>query len=102
MRKIISDTDIEAVTIPTESIQNPELSLRDIGLLVYILSLPADWSFGIIGIQSGLLHDGKDAVSKSMKALQSAGYLRRITTQDTKGRFQWVWEVSDTAHWKEE
>ena len=58
MIKIVSNSDIEAVIIPKESIQDPELSLRDIGLLTYILSLSNDWNFSIIGIQSGLLHDG--------------------------------------------
>lgn len=81
--------------VPNSLIQNENLSLRDIGLLVYMLSLPDDWEFSIRGLDAIFKNDGRDAVSVSLKRIEAAGYLTR-EVERKGGKFgAVVWIVSD-------
>lgn len=81
--------------VPNSLIQNENLSLRDIGLLIYMLSLPDDWEFSIRGLDAIFKNDGRDAVSVSLKRIEAAGYLTR-EAERKGGKFcAVVWIVSD-------
>lgn len=81
--------------VPNSLIQNENLSLRDIGLLIYMLSLPDDWEFSIRGLDAIFENDGRDAISVSLKRIEAAGYLTR-ETERKGGKFgSVVWTVSD-------
>ena len=84
--------------VPNDLLRNRNLSLRDIGLLVWMLSKPHDWKFTYDGMQSEIGTDGKAALQKSVKALQSAKYLR-IEKKRCKGRLsECIWYVYDSPH----
>ena len=66
------------------------LSLRSIGLLSKILSLPEDWDYSVRGLTS-ICKEGKDAVAASLKELEDAGYIeRRMVHGAESGRFSGV------------
>lgn len=52
------------------------LSMKSIGLLCIMLSLPDNWSYSIAGLVS-IVSDGESAVRSSLKELETAGYFRR-------------------------
>lgn len=83
--------------VPNEILRNKTLSLRDIGLLCYLLSLPDDWEFSILGLTAVLPHDGRDAIAASVKHIQEAGYLQYDRPRGKNGRIgKVIWIVSDT------
>ncbi len=71
-------------------LRDRELSLRSIGLLSKILSLPEDWDYSVRGLTS-ICREGKDAVAASLKELEDAGYIeRRMVHGAESGRFSGV------------
>ena len=62
------------------------MSLKAKGLLSLMLSLPDDWSYNLAGLVR-LSKDGKDSVMAGLGELEKFGYLKRIRTTDSKGRF---------------
>lgn len=63
-----------------------DMSLKAKGLLSLMLSLPDDWNYNLAGLVR-LSKDGKDGVMSALGELEKFGYLKRLRTQDTKGRF---------------
>lgn len=63
-----------------------DMSLKAKGLLSLMLSLPDDWNYNLAGLVR-LSKDGKDGVMSALGELEKFGYLKRVRTQDTKGRF---------------
>jgi hypothetical protein len=63
-----------------------DMSLKAKGLLSLMLSLPDDWNYNLAGLVK-LSKDGKDGVMSALGELEKFGYLKRVRTQDTKGRF---------------
>lgn len=82
--------------IPNNLIRDNRLSVRDVGLLCVMLSLPDDWSFSVNGLVSMFQHDGRDGISASLKRIEEAGYLRREQTREKGKLGAVVWIVSDT------
>ena len=83
--------------VPNEVAQNSDLSWGARGLLVYLLSLPADWSIRVTEVQ-GHGTDGRRRFYSLKRELESAGYVRGYRTRDQKGVITGVcWEVSDRA-----
>ena len=86
-----SNFSVTPNTIP----QNEGLKLKDIGLLVYMLSLPEEWSFSLRGLAAMLPYDKIDSISESVKRLEKAGYIRIRRTR-TGGKFGGnEWDISD-------
>lgn len=84
------------LVVPNDIFRNERLSLRDVGLLCYMLFLPDGWDFSINGLNAQLKADGRDAISKSLRSLEESGYLRRTTQKVKGGKFGGcVWEISD-------
>lgn len=70
--------------------------MRDVGLLVWMLSKPHDWKFTYDGMLSELETDGKAALQKSVKALQTAQYLRIEKTRHKGKLSESIWYVYDS------
>ena len=71
-------------------LRDRELSLRSIGLLSKILSLPEDWDYSVRGLTS-ICKEGKDAVAAALKELEDAGYIeRRMVHGAGSGKFSGV------------
>jgi hypothetical protein len=62
--------------IPNDLAQGSGLSMAAKGLLLYLLSLPAEWVIRLIDIKTHF-PDGKSAISTAMKELIGAGYVYR-------------------------
>ena len=85
-------------TLPNELLQDQQLSCRDRGLLVWMLSKPPDWKFTHKAILQELPADGKTASLNCVKRLQEVGYLE-ISRSKKAGQFdKSIWTVSDTPH----
>ena len=56
-------------------LRDKRLSLKAVGLLSIVLSLPEDWHYTINGLV-GSVKDGKDSVESAIKELKKNGYLR--------------------------
>ena len=83
--------------IPNDILESQELSLKDIGLLCYLLHLPEDWQFSIDGLVSILPFDRRAAIMASLNRLEKAHYLYREHERVEHGRFgKAIWIVSDS------
>lgn len=56
-------------------LRDKRLSLKAVGLLSIVLSLPDDWHYTVNGLV-GSVKDGKDSVESAIKELKKNGYLR--------------------------
>ena len=83
--------------IPNALVRDQALSCRDIGLLCKLLSLPDGWSFSVRGVCALCPHEGRDAITKSLRELESARYLRREgQSRRVRGTFAGAdWIISD-------
>ena len=79
------------------------LSLKDLGLLVKLLSLPDNWNFSERGLAKILEQDGQTSIRTAIKNLENYGYLKRIRTHDEKGKVTGVeWIVNEEPETKKE
>lgn len=62
------------------------MSLKAMGLLSLMLSLPDDWDYSVMGLTT-LSKDGKDSVMSALNELEKFGYLKRSCLNDECGRF---------------
>ncbi len=68
-------------------LRDKRLSLKAVGLLSIMLSLPEEWDYTIRGLAS-ICKDGVDAISGALKELENCGYLVRRRIRDSKGRIR--------------
>lgn len=66
-------------------LRNKGLSLKAVGLLSKMLSLPPDWDYSLKGL-AALNTDGIDGIRKAMKELEDHGYVIRRQSRDENGR----------------
>lgn len=79
--------------IDNEALKDERLSLKAVGLLCRMLSLPDNWDFSEKGLCAIFKKDGLTSIRSGLKELEDAGYLRRQQIRE-KGRFtDWEWEV---------
>lgn len=71
-------------------LKDKRLSLKAIGLLSIVLSLPDDWNYTVNGLV-GIVKDGKDSVESAIKELKKNGYLRveKIYPNENSNRIQY-------------
>lgn len=70
--------------IENATIQDPNLSLKSKGLLIYMLSLPEDWDYTISGL-SAKCKEGKASIRSAISELMEAGYIMRRLARGEKG-----------------
>lgn len=70
-------------------LRDKNLSLRTIGLLSLILSLPESWDYSQAGL-TAIVKDGEDSVRTGLKELEKFGYLERERERDENGRMKGV------------
>lgn len=76
----------EYTVVSNKALSDPNLSLRDIGLLMFLLSMPNDWQFTEVGLTTTFKRDGRTSVRSGLKALEDAGYLERRQERGNQGR----------------
>lgn len=75
------------------ALRDERLSLKAVGLLVKMLSLPDRWDFSEAGLVA-IVKDGQSSVRSGLKELEEYGYLVRTRVKDESGRFSdCEWEV---------
>ena len=72
-------------TMLNHHLRNRNLSLKAVGLLSKMLSLPPDWDYSIRGLAT-LNTDGIDGIRTAMKELEDEGYVVRVQSRDERGR----------------
>lgn len=83
--------------IPNAIFTDPNLNMRDVGLLCFLLHLPENWNFTVNGLVAVLPNDGKDCVTRSLKRIEEAGYLSRCRERLSGGRLgAAIWVISDS------
>lgn len=92
--QIIRNKTRDRYTVVLQSITtDTRLSLKDLGLLVKLLSLPDNWKFSEKGLQKIFVNDGLDSIRTGLKNLEKCGYLRRTKLRNEKGQIvstHWV------------
>lgn len=73
-------------------LKDKNLSLKAIGLLSKMLSLPDDWDFSVMGLVA-ICKENRTAVQAALKELEECGYLKRTKTQDASGKFDWIYDI---------
>lgn len=63
-------------TMANYHLRDPRLSLRAMGLMSKMLSLPDDWDYSVTGL-TRIVKEGREAVRKALQELEAAGYLIR-------------------------
>lgn len=72
-------------------IDDPSISRKAKGILLYFLRLPADWKIYPEEVKKHAT-DGISGLRSGMKELESAGYVKRFQPKDEKGSFK-EWET---------
>jgi len=93
MAKVYKRLNSNFVIASTEIFKH-KLSLKAIGLYLYIVDKPDGWNFSIEGVASQV-SDGRDSVRSATKELESAGFLERRQIRN-EGKFSdGDWIVTD-------
>ena len=72
-------------TMANYHLKDRRLSLRAVGLMSKMLSLPDDWDYTVTGL-AAICKEGREAVRKVLQELEEAGYLERDQSREG-GRF---------------
>lgn len=73
-------------TMANYHLRDPRLSLRAIGLMSKMLSLPDDWDYTVKGL-AAICIEGREAVRKALMELEAGGYLIREQGRGAGGSF---------------
>ncbi len=85
----------QGVTIVNNHIIRGELSLKERGILITLLSLPNGWRLSIKGL-AYVMADGKHAIGQALRRLEEKGYLIRHQARNSEGKMtQNIWQVYD-------
>ena len=68
-------------TMSNYHLKDKRLSLRAVGLMSRMLSLPDDWDYTVAGL-AAICREGREAVRKVLQELEEAGYLVREQSRD--------------------
>jgi predicted transcriptional regulator len=86
-RKLVKE---QYENIPRRVLQDSRISLRALGVLVLLLSMPEGWRTSATKI-AGSRKEGRDAIETALKELVAVGYLARHRVQYKNGTWGWVW-----------
>ena len=92
MARITKSIEKGYTVVPQSITRKSGLSLKAMGLLTLLLSLPDGWEFSVNGVMS-LVPDGRDSIRSGISELESAGFLKRSRVRDEKGALRggdWV------------
>ncbi len=86
MAKLIKAYKDNFTIVDNDIFKDERLSLKELGLLCQLLSLPDDWNFSVTGL-STLHKDGEDSIKAGIKKLEEYGYLTRRRSRDISGLY---------------
>ncbi len=76
-----------------------KMSLKAKGLLSLMLSLPDDWDYSIEGLTT-ICQENDSSIRTILKELEEFGYLERIKKQNTRGQFEYEYNIYEKPHTK--
>lgn len=76
-------------------LRDKTLSLKSIGLLCKIISLPPDWDYSFNGLVS-ICKESKSAIRSAINELKESGYIEILKKRNDKGLFVYKYIVYDT------
>jgi hypothetical protein len=82
--------------IPQGIFKDKRLSLKDIGLLTCMLSLPDNWQFSIKGLDAIFPNDGQSSIRAALTNLEQFGYLSRERERKGGKLGGVIWTLYDT------
>lgn len=74
-------------SVPNDLVNNPKLSLKEKGIMLYLLSKPDGWRVRIKDIMNHCT-DGKDAIYSGLHKLKLAGYIVHEVIRNEKGQIE--------------
>lgn len=80
--------------IRNEIIEDKELSFKALGLAVFMLHLPSDWSFSVAGL-SKVTGKSESKIKTALQELEEKGYLRRHQSLVGNRFGNMAYEISD-------
>ena len=86
MAKLIKAYRDNFTIVDNDIFKDKRLSMKELGLLCQLLSLPNDWNFSVAGLSS-LHRDGEDSIKAGIKRLEEYGYLTRKRSRDESGLY---------------
>lgn len=82
-------------SISNALIQDPTLSLKAKGLLIFLLSKPPQWKFTVNGLAGQASTDGIATIKSALKELRQAGHLTITPRKDHGQIIEWEWTISE-------
>lgn len=82
--RVIKNKDYTAMA--NYHLKEKEMSLKAIGLLSIMLSLPENWDYSVSGL-SAIRKESYDTIRTILKELEDYGYLNRTQIKNEKGKF---------------
>lgn len=80
-------------TVNNYLIRDGNLTLKDKGMLLVLLSLPDDWEYSVIGLEK-ICKESKDTINNILNNLEKYEYLERIKLRNNKGQFtEWKYDI---------
>lgn len=83
---IMRDFGMNYVSIPSDILQDVNISLKARGLYVTIMGLPRHWSLSVRGLLS-ILKEGEKAIYSALRELEEYGYVSRSQSKDSSGKY---------------
>ena len=83
---ITRDFGMNYVSIPSDILQDVNISLKARGLYVTIMGLPRHWSLSIRGLLP-ILKESKNTICAILKELETYGYGARAQSKDSSGKY---------------
>ncbi len=83
--RIIKNPENPYVMVDKRFVNNPNLSWKAKGILLYLLSKPDDWEIYESDIEKHAT-DGRDACRSGIRELENAGHIKRVQHRDENGR----------------
>lgn len=87
--------DKNHTVVSNEILEDKNLNWDDLGVLVFLLSKPDDWSVNTKYLQL-LRKSGRDAIRNSLNAIIEAGYM----TKRPVPKHGWIYEISEVPIYK--
>ena len=82
--------------IQNEIINSGKVSLKAMGLFLYLKSKPKDWRFSTLRIKNEV-KDGLASIRSAMQELEAVGLVKRLKKKNEKGQFEMNYIFNETV-----
>ncbi len=83
---IMRDFGMNYVSIPSDILQDVNISLKARGLYVTIMGLPSHWSLSVRGLLP-ILKESTNTICSTLRELEEHGYVSRSQSKDSSGKY---------------